>query len=195
MSAGGGRGAAWAALAASALPMMAAAPWTGAAEKGGAPTAAPASGPGARAGGRTCASAPRRIELEATGRAPGASGFVDLRFASSPYGVAVAEDGSYRYRVEVHVASVPPSAAGGGTLTAWAATPDLDRHVKLGALGGDGAARGEVAWNKFLVFVTAEPTPTTERWRGPVLMTATSPAGRMHTMAGHGIYRQHGIGC
>lgn len=140
-----------------------------------------------------CAVAPNRVELRATGRAPGASGYMDLRFGSAPFGVAVTEDGSYRYRISVRVTSVPPTAD--GTLVAWAATPELDRHVSLGAVGEDGVVEGEVSWNKFLVFVTSEASPEVDRWQGPILMTGTSPSGNMHTMAGHGIFEQHGIGC
>ena len=140
-----------------------------------------------------CAAAPHRVELRATGRAPGASGFMDLRFGSGPFGVAVTEDGSYRYRISVRVTSVPPTAD--GTLVAWAATPELDRHVNLGPVGEDGVVEGEVSWNKFLVFVTSEASAEIDRWQGPILMTGTSPSGNMHTMAGHGIFEQHGVGC
>lgn len=140
-----------------------------------------------------CVAAPHRVELQGTGRAPGASGWMDLRFGSSPYGVAVTEDGSYLYELTIQVTAVPPSA--GGTLVAWAATPDLDRHEKLGVLGDDRRVEGNVSWNKFLVFVTAESSADVERWKGPILMTGTSPSGNMHTMAGHGIFEQHGIGC
>lgn len=140
-----------------------------------------------------CRAAPRRVDLRATGRAPGASGWMELRFGSAPSDVAVTEEGVHVFRLTVSVTSVPPVAD--GTLVAWAATRDLDEHVRLGRVGEDGAVEGEVAWNKFLVFVTAEPSPGTEQWQGPILLKATSPSGRMHTMAGHGIFQQHGIGC
>ena len=140
-----------------------------------------------------CHAAPHRVDLEGTGRAPEAAGWMDLRFGNGPYGVAVTEDGSYRYRLSIHVSSVPPT--GGRTLVAWAATPDLDEHVNLGPVGDDATVEGDVSWNKFLVFVTAEPSPDAERWQGPILMTGHSPSGNMHTMAGHGIFEQHGIGC
>ena len=141
-----------------------------------------------------CEAAPHRVDLESTGNAPGASGWMDLRFGNAPHGVAVTEDGSYRYEISVHVTSVPGNR-GESTLVAWAATPNLDRHLNLGAVGDDGVVEGEVSWNKFLVFVTAESSANVETWQGPVLMKATSPSGNMHTMAGHGIFQQHGIGC
>lgn len=152
---------------------------------------APDSGP---EGTAACEAAPHRVELDATGNAPGASGWMDLRFAGAPHGVAVTEDGSYRYELAVHVTAVPP-VRDGSTLVAWAATPNLDRHVNLGPVGEDGVVEGEVSWNKFLVFVTAEPARDAATWQGPILMTGTSPSGNMHTMAGHGIFEQHGIGC
>ncbi|MDP2498387.1 MAG: hypothetical protein Q8W44_10445 [Candidatus Palauibacterales bacterium] len=150
-----------------------------------------ASGPD---GAAVCEAAPHRVDLESTGNAPGASGWMDLRFGNAPHGVAVTEDGSYRYEISVHVTSVPRNR-GESTLVAWAATPNLDRHLNLGAVGDDGVVEGEVSWNKFLVFVTAESSASVETWQGPVLMKATSPSGNMHTMAGHGIFQQHGIGC
>lgn len=153
--------------------------------------AAPDPGPVATA---TCEAAPRRVELDATGRAPGSSGWMDLRFGDAPHGVAVTEDGSYRYEISVRITSVPGKWSD-SALVAWAATPNLDRHVRLGAFGEEGAVEGEVSWNKFLVFVTAESSADVETWQGPVLMKAISPSGNMHTMAGHGIYQQHGIGC
>lgn len=142
-----------------------------------------------------CAAAPHRVELEPTGHAPGASGWMELRFGNAPYGVAVTEDGSYRYQISLGVTSLPPNRREAGALVAWAATPSLDRHVNLGAVGDDGTVAGEVSWNKFLVFVTVESAPDVDTWKGPILMKATSPSGNMHTMAGHGIFQQHGIGC
>lgn len=142
-----------------------------------------------------CEAAPHRVELASTSSAPGASGWMDMRLGDAPHGVAVTDDGSYRYEISVHVTSAPPGRGGERTLVAWAATPDLDRHVKLGPVGDDGVAEGEVSWNKFLVFVSAETSAGAETWRGPILLTGTSPSGNMHTMAGHGIYQQHGIGC
>lgn len=152
----------------------------------------PASGSGPDAA--ACEAAPHRVDLESTANAPGASGWMDLRFGNAPYGVAVTEDGSYRYEISVHVTSVPGNR-GESALVAWAATPNLDRHLNLGSVGDDGVVEGEVSWNKFLVFVTAESSAEVETWQGPVLMKATSPSGNMHTMAGHGIFQQHGIGC
>ncbi len=127
---------------------------------------------------------PAVVRMSSSGRAPGASGTVRIRLASSPTGLALAGDGSYRHEVRVEADGL---RGGAGVLhVAWAATPELDRHLRIGALGEDGAASGEVTWNKFLVFVTAERRPDPEAWSQRILLSALSPSGRMHTMAGHG---------
>lgn len=127
---------------------------------------------------------PTVVSMTSSGRAPGASGTLRIRLASSPTGLALAEDGSYRYEIRVEAGGLRGGA--GVHHVAWAATPELDRHRRLGPLGEDGAVAGEVTWNKFLVFVTAERRPEPETWSQRILLSALSPSGRMHTMAGHG---------
>lgn len=149
-----------------------------------------------RGGGAACVAAPGpaaavpealdpdRITMTTTRRARGAAGTMTLRLASSPYGVALSSDGSYRYHVEISVEDLPDP--GDGANVVWAATPELDRHRKLGTLGTSGTVSGEVTWNKFLVFVTAERSADVESWSQRILLSVLSPSGRMHTMAGHG---------
>lgn len=127
---------------------------------------------------------PKRVELTPTARAPGARGAMEVAMAGSPYGVAVDPDGSYRLRVEVTARGL--RSRDGVHHVVWAATPELDRHVRLGTLGPEGRVVGELTWNKFLVFVTAESSPEPESWSREILLSGLSPSGRMHTMAGHG---------
>lgn len=127
---------------------------------------------------------PKRVELTPSARAPGARGVMEVGMAAAPYGVAVDPDGSYRLRVEVTAEGL--RSRDGVHHVVWAATPELDRHVRLGTLGPEGRVEGELAWNKFLVFVTAESSPEPESWSGEILLSGLSPSGRMHTMAGHG---------
>ncbi|HEX7117725.1 MAG TPA: hypothetical protein VF212_03000 [Longimicrobiales bacterium] len=127
---------------------------------------------------------PFSIRLVPTARANGASGTVRLRFADSPFGVAVTRDGHHAYDAAFAVVDLPPVAD--AVLVAWAATPALDRVEKLGMLGPDGTLEARVHFNKFLIFVTAEPSADVDRWSGPILLRGISPSGRMHSMAGHG---------
>jgi hypothetical protein len=142
-----------------------------------------------------------REPLEATGRAPGAGGTLEIAFASSPYGLAVGADGHPRYALTVETRGLRP--APDRRLVAWAATPELDQVRRLGTLDADGSLTGgELEWSRFLVFVTAEPgeageeaSDGTAAWEGPILLVGRAPSSRMHTMRGHGIFEAHGIGC
>jgi hypothetical protein len=129
---------------------------------------------------------PFEVTLVPTAHANGARGRVDLRFAPSPFGVTVSPDGHHRYDALVETTGVRPD---GRALVVWAATPDLDRVQKLGTLDSAGRLAARIAFNKFLVFVTAEASADVERWAGPILLRGISPSGRMHTMAGHGPFQ------
>lgn len=113
--------------------------------------------------------------------------------ATSPYGVTVSSAGHYVFDVAVHVQSLRRRP--GVNYVVWATTPDLQQVKKLGILGEDGVVSNQVDWNKFLIFITAEASADVPRWQGPILLTAMSPSGWMHTMRGHGIFEAHGIGC
>ena len=129
---------------------------------------------------------PFEVVLVPTAHANGAGGRVDLRFADSPFGVAVSTDGHHIYEARLRTTGL---RAAGRVLVVWAATPELDQVEKLGMLDEAGALDGRIAFNKFLVFVTAEASADVERWAGPILLRGISPSGRMHTMAGHGPFQ------
>lgn len=117
-------------------------------------------------------------------REPG--GRVDVTYPSSPFGLPLDREGRLIRRLRVEIDASWRS--GGGRLVAWVAPPSLDPVVRLGQLGADGSVVGEVTFNKFLVFVTREPPGADDRtrWRGPVVLKATSHSGRMRSMASHG---------
>ncbi len=142
----------------------------------------------------TCAAGPDpfTVRLVPTAHANGAQGSVQLTFAESPYGVAVTADGHHRYRAHVATTGL---AGRDSALVVWAATPELDQVRNLGTLADDGTLAGaEIAFNKFLVFVTAEPDARTARWSGRILLRGISPSGRLHTMAGHGPFQGESCG-
>ncbi|MFQ5691032.1 MAG: hypothetical protein ACE5HQ_12260 [Gemmatimonadota bacterium] len=123
----------------------------------------------------------------------GAAGYMELFVAPSPFGITVSRDGRYLYDVAIRVETLRRRP--GRSYVAWAATPELDQVKKLGVVDGSGPVIARVDWNKFLVLVTAEISADGERWEGPVLLTARSPSGLMHTMRGHGFFEAHGISC
>lgn len=157
------------------------------------------------------------FDLVGTGRVPGtgrAAGTARAVFASSPFGIAVAPDGSYVYDLLLDVEGLgePPE----GTYHVWVTTPSLDRVRHLGRLVPGTPFRGTVGWNKFLVVLTLEPgdapiaagsgtgadgagaatatagssTSGPAMWRGPIVLRGMSRSGMMHTMAGHGPFQQ-----
>ena len=129
---------------------------------------------------------PYLVQLVPTAHANGARGRVELRFAPSPFGVTVTARGHHLYDALLTTSGLRPD---GSSLVVWAATPELDQVQKLGVLDANGALHGRIAFNKFLVFVTAEASAAVERWSGPILLRGISPSGRMHTMAGHGPFQ------
>lgn len=155
--------------------------------------------------------------LVSTGRIPGtarADGRGRVVFpASSPFGVALAEDGSYRYDLVLSTDGLPEPDA--GRYVVWITTPNVDPVRRVGPLPSDGELRSRVSWNKFLVVVTLEPgdapsataddgddggaddargedvrSSAPEMWSGPIVLRGMSRSGMMHTMAGHGPFEQ-----
>jgi hypothetical protein len=138
---------------------------------------------GPRPGG-ACVAGGETVALRPTGNAPGSEGTVTLDLPDSPFGVTVDLEGRQAYELVIQVERMRRRR--GATYVVWAATPELDEHARLGVLGEDNRVVASLSWNKFLVFVSEETSPDVERWEGPILLTALSPSGRMHTMAGHG---------
>ena len=120
----------------------------------------------------------------------GVSGEARVDFGTSPFGVAVTDDGSYRYRATVRAEGLPDRE--GKEFVAWVASSDLAERRRVGSLGGDGQAVGTVEWNKFMVVVTLEPegSDDQERWSGPVVLRGLSRSGLMHSDAGHGPFQE-----
>lgn len=132
-----------------------------------------------------------RVDLRPPASALGGrdvAGRVEVSYPPSPFGLPLDRDGVLVQRLRVVV-----DERWRGTrerLVAWVAPPDLDPVRRLGEIGPDGTASGEVAMNKFLVFVTEEPADATDesRWQGTVVLKGKSRSGRMQSMASHGMF-------
>ncbi len=136
-----------------------------------------------------------RIDLVTTRRVPGTSfsgGSADVTFRNeSPFGIALAEDGSYHYDVRIAFDALPEPPS--GVYAVWVTSTQLDRVIRVGALApGQRAIDAAVDWNQFLVVVSLEPSAegVGARWSGPIVMRGISRSGLMHTMAGHGPFEQ-----
>lgn len=115
-----------------------------------------------------------------------ASGTVELGRARSPFDVALTPEGSQRYAVTLDLAGLPaPSSLGAyGVYVAWVASPSLDPIRKLGEVRNGRTALGEVEWDKFLIFVTAERDAAVTSQQGRLVLRGFSPSIRL---------QQHGM--
>ena len=136
-------------------------------------------------GSLSCAAAsPVRIEMTPTRRAGAAKAAYAMRFSRSNFGVSVSGAGHYLYDIEVTTDGLP--ATSDRFFVVWVATTDLDDWVNLGPITNDDPVAGQVGWNKFIVFVTAESSAGVPSWSQEFYFSALSPSARMHTMVGHG---------
>ena len=190
---GPGRPGGWVVVA---VVVVVAAPVRNAAEEGrvaGVPSEVVGFFGGCRLGARATGPDYYQFPMVSTRRVPGtgnATGVGEVAFTQSPFGIALAEDGSYHYNFTVRFERLKP--ARNGVYVVWTTTPELDQVVLAGELADPVAFSGKVAWNKFLVVVTLEPAfdPDATMWTGPIVIRGMSRSGMMHTMAGHGPFEE-----
>jgi len=121
------------------------------------------------------------IDLFPTTRGGDAGGVIELRRPWSPFGVTVDADGRHRHDLVAWITGLPdPSTLGPYTAyVAWATPLALDPVVKLGAVHNGENRLGEVAFNKYLVWVSAEETAEVRTRAGPLVIRGRSPSSRM----------------
>jgi suppressor of ftsI len=121
------------------------------------------------------------IDLFATTRGGDAAGVVELRRPWSPFGVTVTPEGRHRHELIAWLARLPdPSTLGPyTTYVAWATPLALDPVVKLGEVVEGRNDLGEVAFNKYLVWISAEASPDVTEREGPLVARGRSPSSRM----------------
>jgi len=109
------------------------------------------------------------------------SGVATLGAVPSPFGVAVTADGRHRYDIALTLSALPPPDSLGPytTYVAWAAPPSLHPTIRLGEVANGTTRLGELALNKFLIFVSAEPSADVPERTGPLVLRGTSPSMRM----------------
>ena len=121
------------------------------------------------------------IDLFSTNRAAEATGVIELRRPWSPYGVTVTADGRHRHALTAWIRGLPnPLALGPYTaFVAWATPLALDPVVRLGEVTNGLNQLDEVAFNKYLVWITAEESGDVTERSGPLILRGRSPSSRM----------------
>jgi FtsP/CotA-like multicopper oxidase with cupredoxin domain len=117
------------------------------------------------------------IELIPAPGVRGASGRVELAFPSGPSTVSVTADGRTRFRPEITLIGLPDTAH--GPYVAWAATPQMDSLINLGAVKNGTVALREIDFEKFIVLITAERSARVRAPTGRVVLRGQSPSTRL----------------
>jgi FtsP/CotA-like multicopper oxidase with cupredoxin domain len=121
------------------------------------------------------------IDLFATTGGGDAAGVIELHRPWSPFGVTVTPEGRHRHELVAWLARLPdPSTLGPYTAyVAWATPLSLDPVIKLGEVRDGRNELGEVSFNKYLVWISAESSPEVAEREGPLVIRGRSPSSRM----------------
>lgn len=108
-------------------------------------------------------------------------GVIELGQAPSPFGIAVSREGAQLYQARATLSGLPAPASLGpyGAYVAWLTTPTLYPMVKLAEVRNGTTPLGRVAFNKFIVLITAEASAAVEERRGRLVLRGQSPSSRM----------------
>lgn len=123
------------------------------------------------------------IELTPAPDYPSIHGVATLGRAASPFGIAVTPAGIQRFQLSLAISGLPETDR---TYIAWVTTPTFDTVIKLGPVNNGQNRLTEVAFNKFLVLVSAESADTVSTRRGPLVLRGGSPGT---IMSPHGVNR------
>ena len=109
------------------------------------------------------------------------SGTARLLPPSSPFGVAVSPAGDHQYDIAFSLRDLPdPSSLGPyKAYVAWATTPQLNPVVRLGEVRNGTVTLGRVAFDRFLILITAEASATPTERVGRLVLRGTSASVRM----------------
>lgn len=121
------------------------------------------------------------IDLYSTTRGGDAAGVIELRRPWSPFGVTVTAEGRHRHDLVAWLDRLPdPSSLGPyTTYVAWATPLALDPVVRLGEVGNGRNELGEVSFNKYLIWISAEADGDVTERNGPLIVRGRSPSSRM----------------
>ena len=121
------------------------------------------------------------IDLFSTARGGNARGLVRLKRVSSPFGVTVTADGHHIHELIAWLDGLPdPSSLGPYTrYVAWATPLELEPVVPLGEVRNGDNSLGRVAFNKYLILISAEGSGSLEARNGPLVLRGRSPSSLM----------------
>jgi FtsP/CotA-like multicopper oxidase with cupredoxin domain len=120
------------------------------------------------------------IELLPAGDTNDAAGEARLVPPSSPFGIAVTKAGEPQHDVVFSLRDLAKSGADGrAVFVAWAVTPQLRPMVKLGEVRDGETRLGRIPFDRFLLLITAEPSPAVKEPGRRVVLRGASASLRM----------------
>ena len=121
------------------------------------------------------------IELLPTAAADSAGGTAQLDWTGGPFTVGVDADGTHRWSLGFDLHGLPDSLLRGprAAFVAWAAPPSLTPLVRLGVVGNGRHSPGQVAFDRFIVLVSAEPDSGSRERRGRIVLRGESAGMRL----------------
>jgi suppressor of ftsI len=121
------------------------------------------------------------IELIAAPRIAGVSGRVELVMRPGPFTVDVTVSGVLRFSPLITLEGLPAPASLGSysTYIAWMATPIMDQVVRLGEVRNGRAQLPAIAFDKFIILVTAEASANVTSPTGRFVLRGASPSTRL----------------
>jgi FtsP/CotA-like multicopper oxidase with cupredoxin domain len=113
------------------------------------------------------------IELIAAPGVSGVSGSVELSSPPGPFTVDVTPDGRSRFTPIASLSGVPD-----GTHIAWAASPQMDTLINLGAVKNGTTVLRAIDLDKFVILISAERGARVRAPRGRMILRGQSPSTR-----------------
>ena len=113
------------------------------------------------------------IELVPAPGVLGAAGRVELGSPSGPFTVAVTADGHQRFFPVVFLSGLPA-----GTYVAWAAPPQMDSLIKLGAVKNGSTVVRAIDLDKFVILISSERSARVRAPHGRMILRGQSPSTR-----------------
>ena len=113
---------------------------------------------------------------------PSVSGHLILDLAPGPFTLPATRDGVIRYRPRAVLAGLPDPArvqSDAIAFVAWATTPLFDRWQRLGVVQNGVTPLEVVAWDQFIVIISAEADTNAAERSGAMVLRGGSPSTRM----------------
>jgi hypothetical protein len=120
------------------------------------------------------------IELIAAPGIDGAAGRVEMAHLSGPFTFAVTADGRPRFAPILTVSGLPNvSTLAGAAYVAWIASPVMHPIQRLGVVRNGQSRFDPIAFDKFIVLITAERSAEASEPSGRIVLRGASPSTRL----------------